>query len=122
MENDEFILIDEYKTQNNISCITEEEIILLFGESCLYPNLYLPLWGREIYDAFAITDYEKYLLDKGFNIVEVTPKNEWQQKLADESRWKILQTEDTLNLGYSDFDQEGDWEYELEQEFISGEL
>jgi len=85
METTEFYhIVDEYKAQNNIVNITEEEITDLFGESFVFPNYYLPTFGTEIYDAIIITDYEVYLLEKGNNIVEPSPRNEEQKKRSAE--------------------------------------
>jgi hypothetical protein len=122
MGKNEFLgIIDEYKTQNNIVNITEEEILLLFGESCLYPILYMPASGSEAVHSSEITEYELYLLEKGINIVEPAPKIEYQKILADEFYADERMDKYGIGLDFTGL-QEGEWEYELEQEIISKNL
>ena len=109
------IIIREYKEQNNIECITEEEFTYIFGESVLFPNLYLPLWGRGYNDCILLTDYEEHLLHKGENIVEPSPASEWQKQLIEETL-NDMQDLDTCDLGDADTIDEGNLENELSLE------
>jgi hypothetical protein len=59
-------IIDDYKASERIEDLTEEEFICLFGESTLYPNIYFADPG-EGYDYAYVSDYDWYLLEKGFN-------------------------------------------------------
>jgi hypothetical protein len=105
-------IINEYEQQNDIKHITEEEIICLFGESALFPILYLPAGGRDYYDCIEISDYDSYLLNIGFNPFE-EESPEWLERF-----W---QTEDGIDLGDADYVNQDEYERELQQE-ISAKL
>lgn len=93
VEDKMYRIIAEYKEQYNIECLTEDEIVMLLGESALFPNLYLPLWGKDYYDCIAISDYELYLLGEGENIVEPAPRTLEQIKRLEETLKEIAEFE-----------------------------
>jgi hypothetical protein len=100
-------IIREYKEQNNIEILTEEELLDLIPESALYPNLYLTSSGRYSDSGLIISDYELYLLLNGYN-----PFEDEGSKYLEE----LQQTVDGIDLGDADFIDEGEWECSLEEE------
>ncbi|MHA1169866.1 MAG: hypothetical protein ACTSRU_18715 [Candidatus Hodarchaeales archaeon] len=59
-------IVQEFKEQNKIEHITDEEFTDLFGESTLYPNFYGEVF-EEYFTYFSISDYDYYLLKNGYN-------------------------------------------------------
>ena len=105
-------IIDEYKEQNNLETITEEEIIMLFGESVLYPNLYFSPWKKYWENGVEISDYEAYLLERGINVFEPSPETELEKLWFEEAQKELDElniTEEYRDLGdveqLSDYDQ-----------------
>lgn len=117
-----YSIVDEFKAQNNIVNITEEEITDLFGESCLYPILYMPASGSEAVHSSEITEYELYLLEKGINIVEPIPRTEEQKKHVADFYAELDICKYRVNLDPIDCLPEGEWEYELEQDILTKNL
>jgi hypothetical protein len=70
MSKEMYQIISEYEKQNDIECITEEELLYLIPESALYPNFYLPSHGKYSHSGIDISDYELYLMYKGVNVFE----------------------------------------------------
>jgi hypothetical protein len=110
-------IIREYEEQNNIERITEEELLDLVPESTLYPNEYFPPWGTYWDYGIEITDYEAYLLRKGENIVEPSPRTVWEQQILDGVLLQWNMTEGGYDLG--DFGQlsENDQFVDLRDEY-----
>jgi len=100
-------IIQEYQEQNNIDDISEEEITNIFGESFLFPHLYLPRGGKDFYDCIILADYEHNLLLMGFNIIE-----DYISEYLEEHK----KTEDGIDLGDNDTFNQLDWEMEIEDE------
>jgi hypothetical protein len=68
MSSEEFSrMIDDYKLQNGIEVITEQELLDIIPESELYPNLYLPEGWEDDFFSWHISDYEWDQLQNGFN-------------------------------------------------------
>jgi hypothetical protein len=88
-------IIHDYKEQNNIDCITEEELTDIFGESFLPPDLYFP-YGEDFF--VEITYYDEYMLNQGIN-----PFEGWEFTVIQEYLDTLIQTEDGIDLG--DVDQ-----------------
>jgi len=108
MEKEELAqIISEYEQQNKIECITEEELLDLIPESELWPNVYLPSYGRYSHSGIDIPDYDYYLLGKGINLIEGdTP--EYLEHLEE-----LQQTQDGIDLGDADRIDESEWECSL---------
>jgi hypothetical protein len=93
-------IIFEYKEQNKIPCITEEELTDIFGDSFLPPDQYYP-YGEGF--AVEITYHDAYMLNQGIN-----PFEGWEYRVIQEYLDEILQTEDGIDLGNADQLSEND--------------
>lgn len=104
-------IIDEYKRQNKIDVLTDEEFTNIFGESTLYPHYSLPVYGNDFYYGILISDYELYIFRQGIDLIE-DPGFKLYLEYEDEMR----QSEDGCDLGDADRISQGEWECELQDE------
>ena len=95
--------LEEYKKQNNIEVLTDDEFTNIFGELTLYPNYYLPISCDDLSDLLFFSEYKFSMLMHGANLY-VDPKNDL-----------IRQTEDGYDLSYVDDLDEAEY-YDMEEE------
>jgi hypothetical protein len=96
-------IIDEYKQQNNIEVLTDDEFTNIFGELTLSPNYYLPISSDDLSDLLFFSEYKFPMLVHGVNLYE-DPKDDL-----------IRQTEDGYDLSYVEDLDEAEY-YEMEEE------
>ena len=105
-------IIEEYKHQNKIDVITEEEFTNIFGESTLYPYYFLPAHGNYSYYGFLISDYELSMFRRGIGLTE-DPVLELYLEYEDEMRV----SEDGFDLGYAEQLSENDQFEDLRDDY-----
>jgi hypothetical protein len=99
-------IITEYEEQNNIGCITEEEITDIFGIGTLYPNYMIPMSDWIDTSLWTFWDWESYYRDYGINDMGNS------ENIAKENL-----IYDYFNLSDDAFFNQDEWECELQDEF-----
>ena len=105
-------IIEEYKSQNKIDVMTEEEFTNIFGESTLYPYYFLPTYGKNSYYGFLISDYELSMFRRGVGLIE-DPALELYLEHEDEMR----KSEDGFDLGDAEQLSETDQFYDFRSDY-----
>lgn len=104
-------IITEYEEQNNIECITGEEITDIFGIGTLYPNYMIPMSDWIYTSIWTFWDWESYCLDYGINDMG---------KIDNIDNDNFIY--DYFDLNDDDYINQDEWECELQDEFESRQM